>query len=699
MNKQEQQEYLEKYNEEKKKGVPFFPDVVFKDAVVALIVFLILAALAYFFGAPLEERANPADTSYTPRPEWYFLFLFQLLKYFPGKLEVIGAVVLPTLAILLLFALPFIDRSKQRHPLSRLFVIGATTLLGLGIIFLTVQAIRESPPPIEVTSGDQTAALYIRNCAPCHGGSISVAQGTNLHEVIAKGKHEGMPSWSSDLTASEIDALAGFILSPAGNSIFLQHCGECHVASDLVATNQLELKRAIDEGQAYMPHANLNIPNWSTVMDNQHRSVLLNFLVAPDGQRLFVSNCSPCHGKVVSYSGDTESLREIISKGGLHLEMPAWRDRLTDEELDLLANYVSDPEGSLTGVDLFTQNCSGCHGDRIPQMDDVALARELIASGGAHKEMPVWGDVLTPEQLEALVSYTLQAVRGTPMQVGQELFSANCSPCHGLLGEGGSNPTNPNDIIAPISSAEYLQTRDDLTLRSIVAHGQPNFGMSAFSTEFGGPLDDEEIDAIVAFIRSWEANPPVEIPPEVVVKTLSLEGPAIYNQICAQCHGDYGEGKIGPSLISISFQSKNTDQDIFNTINLGHEATAMIDWGDILSAQQIQDLVKFIRELGNKASDEATSPTFINDVLPIFEKQCNVCHGSSGGWNGTSYDSVMTSGEHGPTVIPGNVANSLLAQKIQNLQTIGNMMPPGGQMSEQDIQTILSWIAAGAPER
>src|SRR4030067_3572305 len=102
MNDQEKKAYQQKYEEAKRKGSPFFPDVLFKDAIVSLVVFLILVGLAYFLGAPLEERANPADTSYTPRPEWYFLFLFQLLKYFPGNLVVIGALVLPGFFVLLL---------------------------------------------------------------------------------------------------------------------------------------------------------------------------------------------------------------------------------------------------------------------------------------------------------------------------------------------------------------------------------------------------------------------------------------------------------------------------------------------------------------------------------------------------------------------------------------------------------------------
>ena len=87
MNREEKDAYLEKYKEEKEKGEPFFPYAVFKDALAALIVFLLLVALAYFIGTPLEPPADPADTMYTPKPEWYFLSVFQMLKYFPRRIR------------------------------------------------------------------------------------------------------------------------------------------------------------------------------------------------------------------------------------------------------------------------------------------------------------------------------------------------------------------------------------------------------------------------------------------------------------------------------------------------------------------------------------------------------------------------------------------------------------------------------------
>lgn len=738
MNEQEKKEYLERYEEKKHKGVPFFPNILFKDAVVSLLVFVIIVALVFTVGAPLEARADPADTTYTPRPEWYFLFLFQMLRYFPGELEVIGVFIIPTLAILLLVALPFLDRSPRRHYLNRLAVTGFTALGALLIIFLTVQAVQDEPPPSEAAPQDETAALYTENCAPCHGPSINVPVGTNLHEVILSGRHdEGMPAWSADLTTNEIDALAGFILSPGGSQIYAQNCEACHDVNSLVAGDPLQLKAALEEGADFQPHADVEVPDWEAELTPQERTALLNFLVAPDGQRLFALNCASCHGQAVAFSGEPQELQSIITTGGLHLEMPPWRERLSEEQLDTLARYVVDPGSVPDGQDLFDAYCSECHGNRIPGAASVEQAREVIASGGGHETMPVWGEILTDDQVNALVSYTLEAARGTSIEVGQEIFGQFCSTCHGDFGEGGQNPSRPGDVIAPISSAEYLRTRDDFTLRSIIAQGQPNFGMSPFGTAYGGPLEPEEIDAVVAYIRSWEENPPVELPPEVAaVENVSLEAGDIFQEVCAQCHGERGEGLVGTALADPSYQETHSDQEIFDAINLGHEATAMIAWGEILTQDQIQGLVDYIRglepvevqgpaetatptrpsagvsrtptptEQAAEASPSPTSapgaegaPTFVGDILPLFEEKCTMCHGNLGGWDASDYESAMTTGDNSPVIIPGQAEDSLLAQKLLGTHTEGGIMPPMGKLPGEEIQLVIDWINAGAPEQ
>ncbi len=696
MNETQKQEYFEGYKRAKEKGEPFFPDAIFKDAIVSLLIFLILVALAYFVGAPLEARADPADTSYTPRPEWYFLFLFQLLKYFPGELEVLGVVVLPTVAIILLFFLPFIDRSPRRHFTARPLVIAGTSLVVVAIGVLSYLSYKEAPPPAEAAEGDPTAALYIKNCAGCHGPTIDVPAGANLHDVIAQGKHEGMPAWSADLSSDQIDALAGFILSPAGSKLFTQNCAECHAVSELVASDPSELKNSLEQGQGFTAHADQeDIPDWSQTLTQEERSALVNFLVAPDGQRLFATNCSPCHGRAVTFSGEEGELIEIIRQGGLHLEMPTWRETLNPSQLDTLARYVVDPASVPDGQTLFTQYCVSCHGERIPRAEEFEAARQVIASGGGHETMPVWGDVLTPEQLQALVTYTLESSKGSSLEIGQELYNKNCAFCHGDFGEGGPNPARQGDIIAPISTSEYLKTRDDSTLRAIIAQGQPNFGMSPFGSAFGGPLSDEEIDALVAYVRSWEANPPVELPPEVPSIPLAFSGTEIYRELCAQCHGPEGQGGVGPSMINPSYNSDSAAAMLFQAINQGHAATAMIGWGEILTADQIQQLVDFIRSL--QPAEGSTKPvSFAQDVLPLFDAKCKNCHGSLGGWSGETYDDVVNSGRNKPVVIPGNPDESLLAQKLLGTHKQGNIMPPGGKLPLNEIHLVIEWIRAGA---
>jgi mono/diheme cytochrome c family protein len=704
MNEKEKQEYLDKYHEEKERGVPFFPDIIFKDAVVSFIVFLILIGLAYFIGAPLEARANPADTFYTPRPEWYFLFLFQLLKYFPGKLEVVGVVLIPTIAIIVLFLLPILDRNTKRHFLDRPIVTGVTLLALAGVVTLTILSVREAPPPTQASQGDPVALLYSQNCAPCHGISITVPPGTNLHSLIAQGSHAGMPAWNGDLSSDQIDELAGFILSPGGSQLFNSNCGSCHKVEDLVGGNPLDLKNSIDEGLNFTPHANLQAADWSTSLTSDEKTTLLNFLIAPDGQRLFTIYCSPCHGQSVAYSGNEAQLRQTIVQGGQHLTMPPWQNTLSTTQIDTLASYVVNPASVPDGQALFKQYCSNCHGDRVPPATNLDQARQIITSGGAHQTMPVWGNVLTQAQIDALVNFVINSSQGTSIQRGQTLFAQNCAPCHGELGEGGPNPANPNQLIAAIGTAEFLNTRDDSTLFQVISQGQPDQGMSPFGSANGGNLEDDQINSIVAYLRSWQANPPVTTPPQLTIPTLNLSAADVYAKVCAQCHGSNGEGSTtAPELNDLS---DDTDQDVYNAISKGTPYTTMLAFDSILSDSQIQELVAIIRQFPPPQASPQPTPTtqptpgaltFETNILPIFQQYCAMCHGTLGGWDSSSYQAVTTTGDNAPVLIPGNEDESLLAQKLLGTATTGGIMPPGGKLPPTTIQTILDWIAAGAP--
>jgi mono/diheme cytochrome c family protein len=388
-------------------------------------------------------------------------------------------------------------------------------------------------------------------------------------------------------------------------------------------------------------------------------------------------------------------LREIIETGGGHESMPAMAGVLSGEQIDSLVAYVTDPGGHPQTAELFQQNCTVCHGTQIPSSETPDAALAAITMGGSHETMPVWGDILTEEQLDALTLYAFEAAAGSPLILGEELFAANCAACHGDFGEGGPNPANPTQTLAPISTAEYLATRDDFTIRAIINQGQPNQGMSPFGLSFGGPLDTEEVDALVTFIRAWQADPPVELPPQFEQAPLLGSPDQVYAQFCAQCHGDNGEGGLGPAFQTAEFHATRSDDQLFRVIDAGHGATAMIAWGEILTNDQIEDLVGLIRTFEEGQGEATTEVSFADDVLPIFEARCVVCHGASGGWAADSYTSVMGTGNNAPVVIPGDPEGSNLGQWLLGTHPNG-FMPPAGSLPGDELKTILDWIAAGA---
>jgi mono/diheme cytochrome c family protein len=317
--------------------------------------------------------------------------------------------------------------------------------------------------------------------------------------------------------------------------------------------------------------------------------------------------------------------------------------------------------------------------------------------------MPVWGKILTSEQLDALVQYTLVASKGQGTEEGASLFANNCAACHGQFGQGGVNPARPGDLIPPISSAEFLNTRDDATLRNIISQGQPELGMSPFGSAYGGPLDDDQVDSIVAYVRSWQANPPAVSLPEVPTPTAAqptLSADQIFKGMCAQCHGANGEGASGPALNTAEFHAQFDDQALYKVISTGIPSTPMIGVGEVFSDDQIKQLVALIRNLKPGAASTGTpggAATFSGQVAPILQTKCKVCHNSGtklGGWDSSSYETVMTSGNNSPVVIAGDVKSSLLAQLVQG--TNGKTMPPLGGLSQEEVQAILNWIASGA---
>jgi ubiquinol-cytochrome c reductase cytochrome b subunit len=170
---------------------PLFPNQIFKDSIFILIVFIALVVLAIAAPARLEPQADPTDTTYNPRPEWYFYFVFQMLRIFEGRFEVVGTFVLPTFAVILLILLPFLDRRAERAPAKRKVLMSIAGVSVAGVLGLTIMgALAPVVQAPSVTSPSVLAGrmLYDKSgCGSCHsihgkGGTI----GPDLTHVGSK---------------------------------------------------------------------------------------------------------------------------------------------------------------------------------------------------------------------------------------------------------------------------------------------------------------------------------------------------------------------------------------------------------------------------------------------------------------------------------------------------------------------------------
>ena len=144
----------------------FYPGQAFKDLMAFFAVFILLFVLAATVDVPLEPLADPSDSTYVPRPEWYFLFLFQMLKFFEGAWEAVGAVILPTLAILALLAVPFMDRGKVKRIQQRTAAFAVVGVALAGWLALTVGAVLTTPEPVASALEMRPAAADWRRLTP-----------------------------------------------------------------------------------------------------------------------------------------------------------------------------------------------------------------------------------------------------------------------------------------------------------------------------------------------------------------------------------------------------------------------------------------------------------------------------------------------------------------------------------------------------
>ena len=231
MNRAEKEEYLRDYEVLKKKGKPFFPYAVMKDTAMMLIVALVIVGLSILLGAEQGPQVDPTTTTYTPRPDWYFFFLFELLRVLkPPWATPIATIGIPTLAMVLLLLLPFYDRNAERRIERRPIALTAGILTIIAVAYLTFLGATAGPPSqvdLQTSAALEPGKEVVAQsgCLACHrlGDNGNNGPGPELTQIgarlprnaIARSLEVGpsiMPSYAG-LSPQKFQALTAYLAS------------------------------------------------------------------------------------------------------------------------------------------------------------------------------------------------------------------------------------------------------------------------------------------------------------------------------------------------------------------------------------------------------------------------------------------------------------------------------------------------------
>jgi menaquinol-cytochrome c reductase cytochrome b/c subunit len=216
MNQAEKEQYLREYGLLKNAGKPFFPYAVAKDSLMAVIVMIVIMLLSLLFGAELGPKPNPASTTYVPRPDWYFFFLFEVLRVMRNvpKFTPMATIGVPTLCMIALFLLPLYDRSPERLITRRPIALAAGLATIACIAFLTFSGANTGspnqvtlPPPPGLSSSQRATFL---------AGEIIVGESgcEGCHEIGSNGNNGPGPPLTDVGSRRSAAAIASTLKNP-----------------------------------------------------------------------------------------------------------------------------------------------------------------------------------------------------------------------------------------------------------------------------------------------------------------------------------------------------------------------------------------------------------------------------------------------------------------------------------------------------
>lgn len=398
------------------------------------------------------------------------------------------------------------------------------------------------------------------------------------------------------------------------------------------------------------------------------------------GGILFRARCGGCHGRngeggignalnnpsFLAAASD-EFLRDTILNGRANTAMPSWKDLSAQQVSDLIAflrswypirysqaEVLAQKPNLKIGKKLFAGRCAPCHGRdgageigpslNSPSFLAVASREYLfqaIVNGRPGTAMPAWRQ-LAKEDVADLIGFikSWQKVPDKPAadrvvrgdwERGKILYGESCADCHGKEGEGLVGPQLHNPV--------FLRSVSDGYLYETIAYGREDSVMSAFLRGRQGLAEysERQIEDLVAYVRRWESQPR-----RVIARYIggsAGEGAKTYAKICAQCHGERGEGKTGPALANPDFLRLASDGFLLAIMVMGRDGTEMkpvvkgAQGNFQLTADELTDVVAFLRAWETRPPPGIPHRRIQGDPAhgrALFTSFCASCHGREG---------------------------------------------------------------------
>jgi quinol-cytochrome oxidoreductase complex cytochrome b subunit len=470
---------------------PFWPKQALKDGLLALLFLVALGLWAYCNPAPLEGQADPSQP-YDARPEWYFMFLFLLLRYFQGPFEIVGTFILPTLFFLILFFWPFLDRNRECDPRRRpvamsLLGAGVAGLLGLTIYAIATD-VRMQEPEIAKTPAAATeragliqradvAKIFNSNCAACHGVDGTGEQirpgmptipdfstmawqlsQTELEIVhrIQEGNEPLMPAYRDKLTHQQILALA----------IYVRAFRPIETAAGKSAVPPAEVKAQMPASQVYV--------TW----------------------------CMGCHDA----NGSGASMRKIAMP-----DIPDFRDAKWWQQLDIEERCKKAIlKGTGPGKFMVAQE------DKLGATDVGEMVKYLKKFQDGKQVVEVKPPRIIPPGPVDPVVIAKDPLHKPPgpspdtaarLRAAAALYRQYCLICHGKDGKG-SDMKASMPTIADFSSRTWFESSTNAQLATSILNGKGTL-MPAFG---GERVSQDQARDLVAYLRAF--GPPGTQPAE-----------------------------------------------------------------------------------------------------------------------------------------------------------------------------------------